>query len=318
MGKKSAPAPAPPPAPDPAAQVSAQAKALPSAYTPYGSRVYSGDPNVAGSFKYTETLAPSQQRQFDAGNRIAEALLGRAETQIPQIPADPFEFRGDDPNTNMLWQSQKGLLDDVFAREQRRLDQRLTNQGIPMGSEAYRQEMDDQTKRQSRAYGDAAAASLGQGFQQAAAQRQQNYNELAALLGGQQLGPIGGPAGGSPIDVASAYAAQQAGQNTAYQGQLANYNAGVGSRNSMMSGLFGLGAAGIGLLSDPRLKVGAVRIDTLPSGLGVYRFRYVWGGPERVGVMADEVLAVQPDAVSFTPAGYARVDYSQVEGYAWH
>lgn len=64
--------------------------------------------------------------------------------------------------------------------------------------------------------------------------------------------------------------------------------------------------------SDRRLKTDIVRLATLPSGIGLYRFRYIWGGPAWVGVMAQEVLMVRPDAVSRGPMGYLRVDYSKL------
>jgi hypothetical protein len=75
---------------DPSLQIAAQAKAQPSIYSPFGTSIYSGDPNVAGDFKRIDTLDPSQQRQFDARNAIAEQMLGRASTQIGQLPEHAF------------------------------------------------------------------------------------------------------------------------------------------------------------------------------------------------------------------------------------
>jgi hypothetical protein len=51
------------------------------------------------------------------------------------------------------------------------------------------------------------------------------------------------------------------------------------------------------------------RIAALPSGLGLYRFKYIWGGPDHVGVLAQEVLDVAPHAVSVGADGFLRVDY---------
>lgn len=63
--------------------------------------------------------------------------------------------------------------------------------------------------------------------------------------------------------------------------------------------------------SDARLKTNIVKIGTRADGLGVYEFDYVWGGPRHVGLMAQEVLAVIPDAVSEVN-GYLMVDYAKV------
>jgi hypothetical protein len=66
-----------------------------------------------------------------------------------------------------------------------------------------------------------------------------------------------------------------------------------------------------GLFSDIRLKKNITRVGTRPDGLGVYEFEYVWGGGRQVGLMAQEVLGVYPDAVGES-GGYLTVDYSKV------
>ena len=61
--------------------------------------------------------------------------------------------------------------------------------------------------------------------------------------------------------------------------------------------------------SDRRLKAGVTRVATLPSGLGLYRFKYLWSDVEYVGVMAQDVLEVMPGAVVEGADGFLRVDY---------
>jgi hypothetical protein len=55
-----------------------------------------------------------------------------------------------------------------------------------------------------------------------------------------------------------------------------------------------------------------VRIATAADGIGLYRFRYTWSDQVYVGVIAQEVLAVRPDAVVRGPDGYLRVDYGRI------
>jgi len=64
--------------------------------------------------------------------------------------------------------------------------------------------------------------------------------------------------------------------------------------------------------SDRRLKTGIARVGTHPGGFGLYRFRYLWSDAEYVGVMAQEVLAVRPDAVTRGRDGYLRVFYDRL------
>jgi outer membrane immunogenic protein len=64
--------------------------------------------------------------------------------------------------------------------------------------------------------------------------------------------------------------------------------------------------------SDVRLKRDLVRLRTLDNGIGIYRFRYFWSDELYVGVMAQEVSKVIPEAVTEAPDGYLRVDYTRL------
>jgi hypothetical protein len=78
-----------------------------------------------------------------------------------------------------------------------------------------------------------------------------------------------------------------------------------------------IGGTGAGIessfadFSDRRLKTNIHRISTRPDGLGVYEFEYIWGGGKHIGLMAQEVLGIYPDAVG-SVGGYYTVDYSRV------
>jgi hypothetical protein len=63
--------------------------------------------------------------------------------------------------------------------------------------------------------------------------------------------------------------------------------------------------------SDRRLKMNIRRIGTHLLGIGIYEYDYVWG-EHAIGVMADEVRTVRPDAVIRGEDGYDRVDYSKL------
>jgi hypothetical protein len=65
------------------------------------------------------------------------------------------------------------------------------------------------------------------------------------------------------------------------------------------------------LFSDIRLKKNIKKISTRNDGLNVYEFEYIWGGGRQVGLMAQEVQGVYPDAVSES-GGYLMVNYSKV------
>jgi hypothetical protein len=64
--------------------------------------------------------------------------------------------------------------------------------------------------------------------------------------------------------------------------------------------------------SDIRLKRDIVRVGTLQNGLPLYRYRYLWSDEMYVGVMAQKVAKVFPEAVIKGADGWLRVDYSKL------
>jgi hypothetical protein len=74
----------------------------------------------------------------------------------------------------------------------------------------------------------------------------------------------------------------------------------------------GGGGGGRGRRSDMRLKHDLVLLGRLDDGLGYYRFVYNGGHTAYVGVMAQEVRTIMPEAVTRGADGYMRVSYDQL------
>ena len=64
--------------------------------------------------------------------------------------------------------------------------------------------------------------------------------------------------------------------------------------------------------SDIRLKRDITQVGRLANGLGVYRYRYLWSDTAYVGVMAQDVEPIAPDAVVRAADGYLRVNYTRL------
>jgi len=64
--------------------------------------------------------------------------------------------------------------------------------------------------------------------------------------------------------------------------------------------------------SDMRLKRDIVRLARLDNGIGLYRYRYLWSDVVYVGVMAQEVAEIMPEAVVTAADGGYRVDYARL------
>ena len=154
------------------------------------------------------------------------------------------------------------------------------------------------------------AAFENQARQQALAeaiqQRQMPLNEISALMSGSQ---IANPQFQSytGANIAAAPIAQT--MQNAYTAQQNAYNQDVASQNANTAGLFSLGSAAIGL-SDRRLKTNIKRIGTHKLGVGIYEYDIM--GKHDVGVMAQEVINVLPEAIHIHPSGYMMVDYGRL------
>lgn len=83
-----------------------------------------------------------------------------------------------------------------------------------------------------------------------------------------------------------------------------------------ISGLLGTLVAGGMKFSDRRLKKDISRVGKLANGVGVYQFKYKNDlNTLHVGVMADEVERLAPEALGPVVDGYATVNYDKLEGW---
>lgn len=69
--------------------------------------------------------------------------------------------------------------------------------------------------------------------------------------------------------------------------------------------------AGAFIKSDAALKTDIVPVGTMPNGVEVVSFRFKWHWQPYVGVIAQQVAKVMPDAVSRGDDGWLRVDYAK-------
>jgi hypothetical protein len=79
-------------------------------------------------------------------------------------------------------------------------------------------------------------------------------------------------------------------------------------QNMGLGGMLGLG---LQMFSDVRLKENVRRIGTADNGLPLYAYRYRGSPATHVGVMAQEVQDVMPEAVG-EAGGYLTVDYGAI------
>lgn len=312
----------PPPAPDYTGAAVATANSnRTNQITPYGNLTYT--PNASGNaadpWTATINLSPTGQRLLDQYNQTSLGLGALQSQGLDAVRAS----MANQPNPANLPARQinpgQTAQDAIMARQMPilnqqhdRLDNQLANQGIAIGSEAYKQAQDQFGRQVNDATSQAALQGIdvGQQARQQAIQEQNYYanqplNQLNALRSGAQVtNPTFGQT--APGVNYSGAAANQ------YNAALNNYNAQTGNQNAMMGGLFSLAGSGLGSsFCDRRLKTNIKLITHRHDGLGVYSYTYKWGEPA-IGVMADEVKTIYPHAVSTHASGYSVVDYSKL------
>lgn len=251
-------------------------------------------------FTATTTLSDMQQ-QIKAQSDQASLNLGKVANNQSAFLNDylgkPVTI-GNEETEARLFELGSKRLDPRFAQEEEGLRTRLLNSGIREGTAAYDSAFGNFSQGKNDAYNQLLLTGRGQAVQEQLAERNQPLNELSALMSGSQVSmpqfgqtPQTGVAG---VDYAGLVGQE-------YQAKLANSQA-------TMGGLFGLASAGIGLFSDRRLKHSIKPVGTLDNGLRIYAYR-MGSGPFQIGLMADEVEGLHPDAVILHPSGYKMVRY---------
>jgi hypothetical protein len=302
--------------------------------TPYGNLDYtiSGE-DPYGNPTWTATTSLSDVGQQLLNNQNAASLglggtinaaLGRVQSTMGQ------EFNPNLPSTG--FDPGQSYQDAYMQRLAPQLEQnreatqaRLANQGIAPGTQAYENAMRQQAQRENDLLLGATTQGFGVGSQanqQAFNQEMTKYNmplnTLSALRSGSQVQ--------NPSFVNSAQQATTSGADIlgaaqmGYNAQMGDFNAQNAAQQNFNSGLMGLGGAGIMAFSDIRMKENIKQTHWLPNGLPVYEYEYkpefkdMAGHGKFVGVMAQEVELVQPEAVITNADGYKMVNYGVLNG----
>ena len=303
-------------------------------YTPYGSSIYEKTGNVndgIDQMKRTTTLDPAQQAIVDNQNTIDLNLSSLAGEQLDRVStnlAQPYSYdslvaapaadaAARQQAIDAMYGQYTSRLDPRFAEEQTAAETSLATQGIGVGSDAYTKAMESFGRTKNDAYTSAMNQAVSSGgaeqsrlfglaanareraIQEQATLRNAPLNEITALTSGQLINnPQFAAMGQTPIAAADITGPTR----LAYQGQMAGYDAQNAQRLATTEGLYGLGRAGITAYgasgSDIRIKENISRVGTLDNGLPVYSFRYKAGGPQQIGLMAQDVEKVNPMAVT--------------------
>jgi len=298
-------------------------------------------------YTQTTQLSPEQQQLYNQGvglqgqaNTNAAGALGQP-FSLSGLPDVSNDFSADRARVE---QAMFQRLNPQLTQSREAEENRLVNQGFQRGTDAFRNAMDNLNRQendlrlgvterglqeQQGLFG-MSQANRGRALSELLTSRNQPIQELNALRTGaipnmpNVQGYQGGQVGNTPIgDYIYNTAALQ---NKQYEQQMAQQNAAMGGMYGLGGAALGaggrylaspggnaamsaLGTAAMGFMSDRRLKRDIRDLGIrLMNGIKLYAYRYIWEARERVGVMADEVLRVRPQAVHVR-GGYLAVDY---------
>jgi len=209
-------------------------------------------------------------------------------------------------------------LSPQIARENQSSDAQLANQGIAPGTEAYNnaktllgQNQNDRLTSATTQGINTGLAANQQGFNQAAYNQMQPINVINALRTGSQ---VTNPSYANVPQQANVAGPDLLGAtNAQYTNQLNSTNAQNAQSGNFLGGLMNLGGS---IFSDENLKTDIKRIGTHDLGMGIYTYHYKDGynlpTGIQVGVMAQEVEKVIPEAVIVTDSGFKAVNYAML------
>ena len=294
--------------------------------SPYGSLTYSQtgtNPDGTPITTATSALTPQAQAVFNQtlGNQ------GTAATQAGQLLQNSNLGQGVDLGQSAtearLDALNRTTLDPQWQQQSDQLQQSLYNRGIMPGSQAYDTATRDEGQQRNDAYNQAYLSDYQGVNNEALAQQAGNLNTYNALQTGAQVanpttGDVSTPQTTvqSPnlTNMVSSYNQAQTTANNAMMGGLfglgdAALNGGTGGVSSSLVGKGLSGLSALALASDRRLKTDISPVGSLANGLPVYLFRYKSGGPMQIGLMADDVEKVCPEAVHEID-GFKAVNYA--------
>ena len=229
-----------------AIQESARVSAV-DQFAPWGSTTYQRD-EAGVPTSQTIEFGPEEQAAYESQRDITGGLFDLGRGRVQQLPGEAFSLEGlpsGDRVANTLYQRKLGLVQPQLDEAKKDLEIRLTERGIPVGSEIYNDEMGRFERARSQTLEAlsqdavlAGGAEEDRLLNRALAERGQNINELSAIM-------QGAPAISSPqFQSTPAYqvaAPDIAGLTQAdYANRLNAYNQ---QQGNLYGGLFSLGTA---------------------------------------------------------------------------
>ena len=198
-----------------------------------------------------------------------------------------------------------------FSNQISDLDTRLQNQGLGVGSEAYQRAMTDLQNTQNEAINQAAYNSVSAG-QSAFSNSLSNSIAAANFSNNARMLPVSEILSLISTSPSSADIARQQYDlmSNAFSNQAQLQRQYDSDQASRLMNTAKTAASIASMMSDVRFKVNLQKVGKLNNGLDVYLFNYKNDKTPRIGLIAQEVRKVKPEAVIEDKSGFLYVNYA--------
>lgn len=246
--------------------------------------------------------AEKQQKKLAAEQKAAAEAAGRAQAEALRFNADVYRSNAEDVEV-------KSLLDE--SRTRKAASRFMGEQKSAIAASGFSQDgfegIIEDTERELDL--DAILVRREGQFQRA------DYLGQAALAEMQAVNAIEvGKKGGQMAILEGNIRAGQI--KSQAMGSMLQLGAGAAlAVGGTMAGSSMAATIGLALLSDKEVKTGVRFLRKLSSGVNLYAYKYIFDDErveERVGVMAQEVEEIMPDAVEKGDDGFLRVNYAKL------
>ncbi len=233
-----------------------------------------------------------------------------------QLPNYVYSVDGSDEARqrmeNAVYNQAADKLNKQFSLDAADLNTRLQNQGLAVGSNAYQNAFSTLQDSQYDALQNASYNSIIQG--QSAFSNSLNdmvtagnfTNNARQLSLSEILQSLQNSISGYQVQKDKFNAWNTASDQITDQGQRSSQGLTLKDGVQIMNSMAMLASAS----SDLRLKENISPVGQLDNGLTVYRFNYIGSPQTQIGLIAQEVRDVKPDAVTVGEDGYLRVNYA--------
>lgn len=250
--------------------------------------------------------------QADAANKNMAAAANQLSSNLNSRPNYIYSVDGSDAAAQRAetaaYQSAIGKITPQYDAMRRQLETRLQNQGIGVGSEAYNSAMNSLDSAQSNAYTQAAYDSIAAG-QNAFTNSLNNQIAAGNFQNSARMLPI--------TEIQNLLQNSKSGYDVAMDKFNIANNRDVRVDTNKTNNAASQNATGwntmlnlASIFSDEDLKENITEVGKLYNGLPVYLYNYKGDHVPHIGLLAQQVAFINPDAVFVDENGYMKVNYA--------